>query len=83
MTDNTEVGGINIDRLRSYVERIEHLLEEIKELQGDVRDIKAEIKSAGYDVKAINAIIKLRAMNKADRDYQESVLDTYRRALDL
>lgn len=83
MTDNTEVGGINIDRLRSYVERIEHLLEEIKELQGDVRDIYLESKSAGFDNKAIRAIIKLRAMNKADRDYQESVLDTYRRALDL
>lgn len=83
MTDNVEVDGVDKDRLRSYVERIERVLEEIKELQGDVRDIKCECKSAGYDVKAINAIIKLRAMNKADRDYQESVLDTYRRALDV
>jgi len=79
----TEVGGVAVDRLRSLVERIEHVNEEIKELQGDVRDLKAECKSAGFDVKAINAIIKLRAMNKADRDYQESVLDTYRRALDV
>lgn len=79
----TEVGGVAVDRLRSLVERIERVNEEIKELQGDVRDLKAECKSAGFDVKAINAIIKLRAMNKADRDYQESVLDTYRRALDV
>lgn len=79
----TEVGGMNVDRLRSLIERIEKLNEEIKELQADVRDIKAEAKSAGFDVKAINAIIKLRSMNKSDRDYQESVLDTYRRALDL
>ena len=79
----TEVGGIAIDRLRSLVGRIERVNEEIKGLQGDVRDLKAEAKSAGFDVKAINAIIKLRSMNKADRDYQESVLDTYRRALDV
>lgn len=82
MSDN-EVGGIATDRLRSLVERIERVLEEIKGLQGDVRDLKAEAKSAGFDVKAINAIIKLRAMNASDRDYQESVLDTYRRALGL
>jgi uncharacterized protein (UPF0335 family) len=79
----TEVGGINTDRLRSYVERIEHLLEEIKELQADVKDIKIEAKSAGYIPKAIMAIIKLRSMNTSDRDYQEAVLDTYRRALNL
>ena len=29
MSDN-EVGGINVDRLKSYVERIENVLAEIK-----------------------------------------------------
>jgi len=79
----SEVGGINVDRLKSYVERIENVLSEIKELQEDVKQIKMEIKSAGYDVKAINAIIKLRAMNKNDRDYQEEMLNVYRKALGL
>lgn len=79
----TEVGGINTDRLRSLVERIEKLEEEKKEIQGDIRDIYAESKSAGFDNKAVRAIIKLRAMNKSDLDYQESVLDTYRRALNV
>lgn len=79
----TEVGGINTDRLKSYVERIEHLLEEIKELQEDVKDIKIEAKSAGYIPKAIMAIIKLRAMNKADRDYQQNIIDVYAKALGL
>lgn len=79
----TEIGGIDKDRLRSYVERIERVQSEIKELQGDVKDIKAEIRSAGYDVKAIMAVIKLRAMNTADRDFQEQMLDVYRKALDV
>lgn len=82
MSEN-EVGGINTDRLRSLIERIEKLEEEKKEIQSDIRDIYAESKSAGYDNKAIRAIIKLRAMNASDRDYQEAVLDTYRRALNL
>lgn len=79
----TEVGGINTDRLRSLVERIEKLEEEKKELSADIRDIYAESKSAGFDNKAVRAIIKLRAMNKSDLDYQEAVLDTYRRALNV
>lgn len=74
---------MEVDRLRSLVERIENVLSEIKGLQSDVRDLKAEAKGAGYDPKAIMAVIKLRAMNKEDRDYQETVLDTYRQALNV
>ena len=43
----------------------------------------AEAKSAGFDVKIMRAILKLRKMNAADRDEQEFLLDTYRKALDL
>lgn len=79
----TEVGGIAADRLRSLVERIERLEEEKKELQSDIRDIFAEAKSAGFDVKALRTVLKLRKMNAADRDEQELVVETYRKALDF
>ena len=79
----TEVGGIAADRLRSLIERIERLEEENKALSGDIRDVFAEAKSAGFDVKIMRAILKLRKMNAADRDEQEFLLDTYRKALDL
>ena len=79
----TEVGGIAADRLRSLIERIERLEEEKKALSGDIRDVFAEAKSAGFDVKIMRTIIKLRKMNAADRDEQEFLLDTYRKALDL
>ena len=79
----TEVGGIAADRLRSLIERIERLEEEKKALTGDIRDVFAEAKSAGFDVKIMRAILKLRKMNAADRDEQEFLLDTYRKALDL
>ena len=79
----TEVGGIAADRLRSLIERIERLEEEKKALSGDIRDVCAEAKSAGFDVKIMRAILKLRKMNAADRDEQEFLLDTYRKALDL
>ena len=79
----TEVGGIAVDRLRSLIERIEQLEEEKKAIQSDIRDIFAEAKSAGFDVKAMRTVIKLRKMNAADRDEQEIVVETYRKALDM
>jgi len=79
----TEVGGIASDRLRSLIERIERLEEEKKALSGDIRDVYAEAKSAGFDTKIMRTIIKLRKMNASDREEQEYLLDTYRKALDL
>lgn len=79
----TEVGGIAVDRLKSIVERVERLEEEKKALSSDIRDIFAEAKSSGFDVKTLRTILKLRKMNAADRDEQEFLLDTYRKALDV
>lgn len=80
---NNIVGGVAVDRLRSLIERIEKLTEDKKNIQNDITEIFAEAKSAGFDVKAMRAILKLRALNAADRDAQEIILETYRKALDL
>ena len=80
---NNIVGGIAVDRLRSLIERIERLEEEKKGIQSDIRDIFVEAKNDGFDIKAMRAILKLRALNAADRDAQELILETYRKALDL
>lgn len=79
----TEVGGIAVERLRSLIERIERLEEEKKEISNDIRDIFAEAKSAGFDVKIMREILKLRRKNVADRDEQDYLIETYRKALDL
>lgn len=78
-----EVGGIATDRLRSLIERIEKLEEDKKEISTDIREVFAEAKSAGFDVKIMRAILKLRKMDAADRDEQEFLLETYRKALDI
>ena len=80
---NPEVGGIAVDRLRSLIERIERWEEEKAAIASDIRDIFAEAKSAGFDVKIMKTVIKLRKMNAADRDEQELLLETYRKALDI
>ena len=82
-TEKTFVGGIDTSRLRLLIERVERLEEERKGISNDIRDIFAEAKAIGFDVKIMRQVIKLRRMNAADRDEQEFLLDTYRRALDV
>lgn len=77
------VGGVDCARLRSLIERVERLEEEKKYIASDIRDIFSEAKSVGFDVKTMRAVIKLRKMNAADREEQEYMLETYRRALDV
>lgn len=79
----TETGGIAADRLRSLIERIERLEEEKAAIASDIRDIFAEAKGAGFDVKIMRVVLKLRKMNAADRDEQEFLTETYRKALDI
>lgn len=81
--ENTEIGGIAVDRLRSLIERIERLECEKAAIASDIRDIFAEAKGAGFDVKVMRVILKLRKMNAADRDEQELLTETYRKALNF
>ena len=79
----SKVGGIAADRLRNLVERIERLEEERKALGSDIGDIYAEAKSAGFDTKVLRQIIRLRKLEPADVEEQETLLDVYRRALGM
>ena len=81
--EDTKVGGIAADRLRSLVERIERLEEERKALGNDIKDIFAEAKSAGFEVKVLRQLIRLRKQEPAEIEEQESLLDVYRRALGM
>ena len=82
-TDDSKVGGIAVDRLRSLIERIERLEEERKALGNDIKDIFGEAKSAGFDVKVLRTIIRLRKQEPAELEEQETLLDVYRRALGM
>lgn len=70
-------------RLQSLIERIERLNEEKSEILADIRDVFAEAKSAGYDVKAMREVIKLRKKTEVERQEEEYLLETYRKALGL
>jgi uncharacterized protein (UPF0335 family) len=78
-----EVGGIAGERLRSFIERIERLEEERRTLAGDIREVYAEAKGNGFDAKTMRQIIRLRRLDKDDRDEEETLLDIYKRALGM
>jgi uncharacterized protein (UPF0335 family) len=70
-------------RLRSFIERIERLEEEKAALAADIREVYAEAKSTGFDVKTMRQVIRLRKLDRDDREAQEHLLDLYKQALGL
>lgn len=79
----SDVGGVDSSRLRSLIERIENLEEQKNDIATDIKEVYAEAKGVGFDVKIMKAIIKLRKMDADDRNNQEYLIDTYRKALDM
>ena len=77
------VGGVAVDQLKSIIGRVEKLEEEKNAISADIREVFAEAKGNGFDTKAIRTIVKLRKMDASEREEQETILDTYRRALGM
>jgi uncharacterized protein (UPF0335 family) len=78
-----KTGGIAAEQLKSIIERIERLEEEKAGIASDIKDIFAEAKGNGYDVKTLRKVISLRKQDAAERDEEEHLLDTYKRALGM
>ena len=76
-------GGIAGDILRSFIERIERLEEEKKGIADDIKDVYAEAKSAGFEPKIMRQVVKVRKMDRTERQGQEALLDVYLHARDL
>ena len=73
--------GAARDKLKQVVAKIERLEEEKKEVGGQIKDVYAEAKSMGYDTKALRSAVRLRKMDRRDREEQQSILDIYLMAL--
>jgi uncharacterized protein (UPF0335 family) len=69
------------EKLKQVVSKIEKLEEEKKEVGGQIKDTYAEAKAMGYDTKALRAVIRLRRMDRQEREEAEAILDTYLMAL--
>jgi len=71
------------ERLRLLIERIERLEEEKKGISDDIKDVYLEAKSTGFDVKAMKAIVRLRKLERKEREEQEAMIELYKERLGL
>ena len=71
------------DQLRSLVERVERLEEEKAALSADIREVYSEAKGVGFDTKILRQVVRLRKLDRADRQEQEAILDLYLAALGM
>jgi uncharacterized protein (UPF0335 family) len=78
-----DVGGIAGAQLKSFIERIERLGDEKRALGEDIKEVYAEAKGSGFEPKIMRLIIKIRRMDKEEHDEQETLLDLYKRALNM
>src|SRR6266700_5478099 len=80
---NMAKSGFAAGQLKSLVERVERLEEEKAALAADIREIYAEAKGLGFDTKIMRQVIRIRRLDKADRQEQEAILDLYLSALGM
>lgn len=73
--------GVAAEELKAFVERVERLHEERKALGDDISDVFKELVGRGFDKKAVQQIIKLRAMDPDKRHELETMVDLYRDAI--
>ena len=52
-------------------------------LSADIREVFSEAKGTGFDTKIMRQILKLRKLDSADIEEQETLLDLYKRALGM
>jgi uncharacterized protein (UPF0335 family) len=75
--------GFAKDQLRSLIERVERLEEERTALTADIREVYSEAKGNGFDTKILRQVVRLRKLDRADRQEQEAILDLYMSALGM
>lgn len=65
------------ERLKSFVQRAERLNVDKENIAEDMKELFSEAKSSGFDVRAIKEVIKIRKMDKGDRQEREAVVKLY------
>lgn len=69
------------ERLRQIVTAIEKLDEEKKSISEDIKERYAEAKGAGFDAKIVRQVVRLRKVERQEREEQDQIRDLYLHAL--
>ncbi len=79
----SDASSIAHGQLRSIVERIERLEEEKAATAADIKEVYAEAKGNGFDTKILRKVVRLRKIDRAEREEEEAVMDVYLAALGM
>lgn len=80
MADEIASIGHNSDagkELLAQIEKIERIEEEKQSAADDQKDVYTYLKAKGYDVKIVRKIVRIRKMDKAKREEEEALTETY------
>ena len=80
MAETDNVAG---EQLLTLIEQIERLEADKEALTAEIRDIYTQAKAAGFSVKVVRQLVRLRKMDKDERDEQEALLELYRQAIGM
>ncbi len=80
-SQSSRSGTIAAGQLRALIDRIERLEDEKAALVADIREVYAEAKGGGFDPKTMRQVVRLRKLDKVERQEQEAMLDLYLNAL--
>ena len=70
-------------QLQKYINRIEALEQEKAEIANSIKEVFQEAKGDGLDAKALKELLKLRKMERVDREEQQTTLQQYMSALGM
>jgi uncharacterized protein (UPF0335 family) len=76
-------GGVEGQRLKSFLERIERLNEERQGISDDIKEIYAEAKAVGFDAPTIRKLISERKKPKEKRQEQMELFELYAAAIGM
>jgi len=77
MDEITKIDETTREKLKQTVAKIERLEEEKSEVAEQIKEVYGEAKAIGFDTKALRALVRLRKIEKAEREEQEMILETY------
>ena len=69
-------------QLKTILERIERLEEDKAAVMADLKEVYAEAKGNGFDVKIIRKVVRIRKMDRAKRQEEETLVDLYLSAVE-
>lgn len=81
MTEISKIDETTREKLRQTVAKIERLEDEKREIAEQIKEVYGEAKAIGFDTKALRQVIRLRKIERAAREEQEMILETYLIAL--